>query len=400
MSGSNIPGIEVATAAAAATDGDDDADKCPICLEQMAPLTFRATERIRLPCCGELVCPRCGDRQTDGPTASSLQMWVDMINTSDGFARAEAIRHFRREFEEMEQSSMCRICSTTLPVSEEEAFQMVLKNAAEGHAWAQHTVGTMYERGTGVPLNNPEARRWFEKGAIQGHSLAMFSYGAQLRVDLHDLVEAKKWLEKCLEVNVYPLAQYHLGMILLNGGNGVLKDPQEAFRLFQVAADKGYDSAQCALGQCYHAGPDAGCVRDLEKAVYWFTKAAEQGTDVEAMYYLGSTLMTLAYEKYGSVAFSGKCPVPRALFWFRKAAALGLESPELKNKIVEIEAGILSVCVYCSSPNNATKTRLMACSRCNAAYYCGYACQKSHWKKGHKVDCFSRGEVAKHCVSG
>ena len=35
----------------------------------------------------------------------------------------------------------------------------------------------------------------------------------------------------------------------------------------------------------------------------------------------------------------------------------------------------------------ATPTRLMICARCKTARYCNRACQKEHWRAGHKMEC-------------
>ncbi len=76
-------------------------------------------------------------------------------------------------------------------------------------------------------------------------------------------------------------------------------------------ADGGDPKAQLDLALCYDSGD--GIERDKEKAVYWFEKAAEQGS-IEAQYLIGLML------------YQGEA-VPqnrsRAVYWMKKAADKG-----------------------------------------------------------------------------
>ena len=60
---------------------------------------------------------------------------------------------------------------------------------------------------------------------------------------------------------------------------------QEDLKALQVAAEEGDLDAQYRLGRSYYYGDD-GAPKDGEKAVYWFTRAAE-GDSIAAQYYLG-----------------------------------------------------------------------------------------------------------------
>ena len=76
-------------------------------------------------------------------------------------------------------------------------------------------------------------------------------------------------------------------------------------------ASAGDPKAQLDLALCYDSGD--GIERDKEKAVYWFEKAAEQGS-TEAQYLIGLML------------YQGEA-VPqnrsRAVYWLKKAANKG-----------------------------------------------------------------------------
>jgi hypothetical protein len=42
----------------------------------------------------------------------------------------------------------------------------------------------------------------------------------------------------------------------------------------------------------------------------------------------------------------------------------------------------LRTCAACGQPD----VQMLKCSRCKAAFYCGAACQKRHWRE-HKAAC-------------
>ena len=303
----------------------DDAadDDCPVCLERLEPYTFRGTERHRILCCGKFICPSCAVGMQDHQREATERCRSDPSPQS---------------LKQLEQSFACPLCRTRIPSTPGESFRMALNNAKKGHAWAEYAVGTKYESGNGVPggVSMSEARRWFEKAAIQGHSWAMSSYGVRLQEDLKDFAGAKKWYEKSIHADRFPKALVHLGALLHDGVGGIRKDPKEAFRLFQLAADQGYDCGQCWVGDCYEMGPDGGGVpnRDMEKSLYWRLKAAEQGENCTAMNNVGASLFTIAMEKYGTIERVGKSPVPQAIFWYRKGAALG--DPTCQNMVAQL----------------------------------------------------------------
>ena len=94
-------------------------------------------------------------------------------------------------------------------------------------------------------------------------------------------------------------------------GDGVKADYQKAVYWYTKAAEQGQALAQCNLGSCFYHGE--GVAKDPKKAVYWFTKAAEQG-EALAQYNLGSCFchgegVAKDYQK--------------AVYWYTKAAEQG-----------------------------------------------------------------------------
>ncbi len=95
-------------------------------------------------------------------------------------------------------------------------------------------------------------------------------------------------------------------------GDGVKKDPKQAFELFSKYASPPHNSrlAQSMLGKCYYSG--YGCTEDRSKAMQLFMVAAEQGSG-HAMFWIGSA-------HYHGIS-------EEALLWWRRAVHYGKDAP-------------------------------------------------------------------------
>jgi len=94
-------------------------------------------------------------------------------------------------------------------------------------------------------------------------------------------------------------------------GRGVPKDLERAVYWYTKAAEQGQIEAQFYLGDSYYNGK--GVPRDLERAVYWYTKAAEQGH-------------ILSQRNVGNYYRRGDCgptDMTKAAYWYAKAAEQG-----------------------------------------------------------------------------
>ncbi|MCR5549846.1 MAG: sel1 repeat family protein [Bacteroidales bacterium] len=107
-----------------------------------------------------------------------------------------------------------------------------------------------------------------------------------------------------------PTAQSYLGWCY-EFGKGVKQSYEKAVEWYSKAAEQGDASAQYLLGLCYEYGK--GIKQSYEKAVEWYSKAAKQG-DMSAQYLLG-----LCYE-YGKGV---KQSYEKAVEWCSKAAEQG-----------------------------------------------------------------------------
>ena len=103
------------------------------------------------------------------------------------------------------------------------------------------------------------------------------------------------------------------------------QDMNEAVKWYRKAAEQGNSSAQCNLGICYYKGQ--GVAEDNEQAIKWFRKAAEQEEAV-AQYFIGE-----CYEN----GYGVREDIDEAIKWYRKAAEQGDE--DAIEKLEELENG-------------------------------------------------------------
>ena len=133
-------------------------------------------------------------------------------------------------------------------------------------------LGRLHLRGEGLPQNFEKAAQWFERGISHGD----------------------------------PLAQYGLGLMLLNGYGGK-KNIKKAMNLLKASADQDYAPAQVEMGRLHL---DQGAAEDLRVANNYFELAARYG-HIEAHYYLGELV-------HHAVGREKICPI--ALNYYKNVA--------------------------------------------------------------------------------
>ena len=155
-------------------------------------------------------------------------------------------------------------------------------------AAAMTLIGEIYRDGAAVPRNNAEASRWY-----------------RLASNLGD-----------------PEAAYELGVLLLEGANGVKKDPAAAKTQFEGAAAKNHPGALYNLGVMALQGTDGK--PDYAQAAQYFLRAAKAGDD-DAAY------------SYGVMLRDGKgAPqdIGEALHWLKRAADDGIVAGQVEYAIM------------------------------------------------------------------
>jgi TPR repeat protein len=148
--------------------------------------------------------------------------------------------------------------------------------AEQGNAYAQYTIGVMYDNGQGVPQDYSEAVKWFRAAAEQGNADAQYATGLMYRDGQgvpQDYSEAVKWFYLAAEQGNAD-AENKVGAMYF-AGQGVRQDYAQAAKWFRLAAEQGEANAQFNLGILYHTGQ--GVPQNYAEALKWYRRAAEQG---------------------------------------------------------------------------------------------------------------------------
>lgn len=115
-----------------------------------------------------------------------------------------------------------------------DALAWYRKAAAKNDPSAQFNIGNIYNRGKGVPQNEPEAIKWFTLAAEQNDDRAQYELGV-IHMNRKDFATGVAWLEKAAEAgNSY--AQSDLGRAYFLG-SGVAENKVEGFKWVFIATE-------------------------------------------------------------------------------------------------------------------------------------------------------------------
>ena len=130
------------------------------------------------------------------------------------------------------------------------------ESAAAGSRFGQHTVGWCYDRGLGVAQDCREARRWYRLAVAQGHAEAQHNLGTLFHNrDLPSRNADKKaarWFSLAAAQG-HARSQYAFAQCL-EYGDGVAQDYAEAVRWYRLLAAQGYEYAQFRVGRLFREG--------------------------------------------------------------------------------------------------------------------------------------------------
>ncbi|KAI7897267.1 uncharacterized protein EV154DRAFT_597651 [Mucor mucedo] len=143
-------------------------------------------------------------------------------------------------------------------------------------ATSLYNIGELYENGQGVQQDYTEAFLWYTK-AYNASGLTeapckigeFFYYGRAMNIDYN---QALIWFQNSGD---NPSAQYHIGVIYMEGKGDVEQSYESASQWFAKAALSGNTLAQYHLSTLYFQG--LGVNRDLDTAVFWLKKSAING---------------------------------------------------------------------------------------------------------------------------
>ncbi|WP_455036801.1 tetratricopeptide repeat protein [Leptotrichia massiliensis] len=189
----------------------------------------------------------------------------------------------------------------------EEAFNLYKKLANKGNSIAQNSLGMMYGQGKGIEKNESKAFEWHLKSAEQGLPTAQNNVGYCYENGFgtyEDKYEAFEWYLKSAKQG-YAVAQNRIG-ICYQDGIGTEEDEYEAFEWYLKSAKQGYAAAQNNVGYCYENG--FGTEKSESKAFEWYLKSAEQG------YTTGQGNLAFLY-----TSETKEKDIEKAIYWFSKA---------------------------------------------------------------------------------
>ena len=157
------------------------------------------------------------------------------------------------------------------------AFKEWQPLAVKGHTRAQHSLGRLYHRGRGVPLDYAEAAKWYFKAAKRGHINAKYLLGAMHakgRGVKKDDVEAVKWYRQAANRG-HAWAQLNLGRMYAKG-RGVKKDPVIAQMWFNLSAASGLKFGARAQARAARHMPPAQVAKAQQLAGAWTANHKEE----------------------------------------------------------------------------------------------------------------------------
>jgi TPR repeat protein len=205
----------------------------------------------------------------------------------------KAVEYYMKAYENGNEESVIKLCGLYGfgAMDESMAAEMCQIAAKKDPIVSQYNLGFLYFAGIGVKRDVKKAMELFQYPAEQGHTSAEFGLGVIYLFEPEgeqNCHEALHWLKLAAD-NHYYEALYVLGMVYFQG-KCVKQDHHKAFEFFTKAAnpfyekrpnklvdfydDKGETKSQNILAGMYYYG--YGTDVNLDRAFYWFSKAAEQ----------------------------------------------------------------------------------------------------------------------------
>jgi TPR repeat protein len=188
-------------------------------------------------------------------------------------------------------------------IDKKKAFMWFYKAALQNYGESQSKVGYMYQYAEGVDQNNKLAMEWYQKAAANGYKDAIdLMDHLKYNTDGTESISTLKgkcliyklyisFLAKCkIKENTNGLSEEEIQKAVeardterLNDtaysyhkGIGVTANINTAIDIYTLAADQGSAKAQYSLGVIYELYDH---VKDQQKAINWYQKAADSGYD-------------------------------------------------------------------------------------------------------------------------
>jgi localization factor PodJL len=130
-----------------------------------------------------------------------------------------------------------------------DAVRFLTQAAEKGQAVAQYRLGTLYERGQGVPADGAKAAHWYEMAANQGNRKAMHNLAVSYASGVagkKNMAEAARWFAKAAALGLSD-SQFNLA-VLYERGDGVPQSLLDAFKWYSIAATAGDSESKSRIG--------------------------------------------------------------------------------------------------------------------------------------------------------
>jgi TPR repeat protein len=206
-------------------------------------------------------------------------MYVQGQGVPQDFAKAE---EWLRRAAEQDHEGALRMLDNLYnkgilkPKYDDEYIANLQSKAEQGDAEAQNSLGLMYMIGEGIPQNYDKAVEWLLKSEAQGNMYATHNLGTAYYINQNHAKAVEQWRIAAEQGHVDAI--YCMGMSY-SKGEGVSQDYDAALRWFLKAAQPGcdHDEAQYAVGDLLENVFGDGREGNLERALEFYGKAAEQG---------------------------------------------------------------------------------------------------------------------------
>jgi len=130
-----------------------------------------------------------------------------------------------------------------------DAVKFLTQAAEKGQAVAQYRLGTLYERGQGIPADSTKAAHWYELAANQGNRKAMHNLAVSYAggaAGKKNMAEAARWFAKAAALGLSD-SQFNLA-VLYERGDGVPQSLSDAYKWYSIAATAGDSESKARIG--------------------------------------------------------------------------------------------------------------------------------------------------------
>ena len=190
----------------------------------------------------------------------------------------------------------------------EEGVKWLEQAALNNNGEAAYQLYNLYSKGEGIEANPERAMKFLEIACYLENPYAQYALG-KVNLENGNLEEGVKWLESAADKEM-PYASYRLGAVYSSDEYNVRDDElaqqhyNKALKLFISAYDNQPDDMLAyQVGRMYLSGQ--GAEADIQEAVAWFNKAAEQD-NADALYQLGYIYSNEEYSVVDKAA-SNRC---------------------------------------------------------------------------------------------